>query len=511
MIYKFNKLKVAAIAILLGFATSCEVTDLSPATIIPEADAFATAERVDGAVVGVYEAAQRGFYAGSVQRGYPFGAAHVQQGDLRGEDMYNDQLFYEITYTNAQTVNSANNNGQWIGLYRMINRLNVVFKGLDNALENGVITEELYDQYRGELYYLRALAHHELLTFYSRPYSDDPSSMGIPYHKVAMDDVSKVAEGLQLGRTTVGEDYTSLLEDLKMAEDLLPVAEGSNPFRVRRGAAIALKTRVLLHMQDWEGVVAEFEKIDGAYALTEDPSGPFGTGNSTENIFSFGHSAASNATVNGALPQMYGDPQVGGRGLVKISPVIWRADFWHEDDLRRSNIHDGGTMVSVNDQQGIFTAKYVDQATSADPAPIMRYAEVLLNAAEAHQRLGNKGDAADLLNEVRSRSLPEGIAEIDENDPELLQAIINERRIELLAEGLRWKDIHRLSGEGFMDGIPEKAQSRSVSSMEFYTGEEDINYAHSLPYESPLFIWPIPQPELNNNPTLAEQQNPGYN
>lgn len=509
MIYKFKKVKVAAIAVLLAFVTSCEVTDLSPANIIPQEDAFATAERVDGAIVGVYEAAQRGFYLGVVQRGYPFGAAHIQQGDMRGEDMYNDQLFYEITYTNSHTVNSANNNGQWIGLYRMINRLNVVFNGLDNALENGVITQELYDTYRGELYFLRALAHHELLTFYSRPYSDDPSLPGVPYHKVAIDDVSRVAEGLEVGRTTIADDYASLLEDLNMAEQLLPEEEGANPFRARRGAAIALKSRVKLHMQDWAGVIEEFEKIEDTYALTEDPSGPFGAGNSTENIFSFGHSAASNATVNGALPQMYGDPQEGGRGLVKISPIIWRADFWHEDDLRRSNIQEGGTMVSINPEQGIYTAKYVDQTTSADPAPIMRYAEVLLNAAEAHQRLGNTDEAQELLNRVRSRSLPDG-DEIDATGEDLLWAIINERRIEFLAEGLRWKDIHRLSGEGLMNGVPQKAQSRSVSSLEFYTGEEEINLGHSLAYESPLFIWPIPQPELNNNPTLAGQQNPGY-
>jgi starch-binding outer membrane protein, SusD/RagB family len=510
MTYKFNKLKVAAIAVLLGFAASCEVTDLSPASIIPESEAFATAERVNGAIVGVYEAAQRGFYLGAVQRGYPFGAAHVQQGDMRGEDMYNDQLFYEITYTNSHGVNTANNNGQWIGLYRMINRLNVVFNGLDNAYAAEVITEDQYNRYRGELYYLRALAHHELLTFFSRPYSDDPSLPGVPYHKVAIDDVARVAEALELGRTTIGEDYASLLEDLDMAEQLLPEAEGANPFRARKGAAIALKTRVKLHMQDWQGVVDEFEKIEGRYSLTDDPSGPFGAGTSAENIFSFGHSAASNATVNGALPQMYGDPQEGGRGLVKISPVIWRADFWHEDDLRRSDIQAGGTMVSINPEQGIYTAKYVDQATSADPAPIMRFAEVLLNAAEAHQRLGNTAEAAELLNLVRDRSLPEGVAQISGDNPELLQAIINERRIEFLAEGLRWKDIHRLAGEGQMDGIPAKAASRSVSSLEFYTGARAINLAHSLPYESPLFIWPIPQPELNNNPTLAREQNPGY-
>ncbi|MGX7836109.1 hypothetical protein ACWKSR_13235, partial [Campylobacter fetus subsp. venerealis] len=67
---------------------------------------------------------------------------------------------------------------------------------------------------------------------------------------------------------------------------------------------------------------------------------------SSENIFSFLNSAASNPGVNGALAAMYGNPANGGRGLVKISPVIWRADFWNAQDLRRSSL-------SSNNPEGI--------------------------------------------------------------------------------------------------------------------------------------------------------------
>src|SRR5690606_39727952 len=127
--------------LLIG-ATSCEVTDLLPANIIPDSEAFASAERTESAVLGVYEAAQRGFYADAVQRGYPFGAASVEQGDLRGEDMYNDQLFYEVTYTNTQYTQTANNIGQWISLYRMINRANIMIENHPIEAENGPITTE---------------------------------------------------------------------------------------------------------------------------------------------------------------------------------------------------------------------------------------------------------------------------------------------------------------------------------------------------------------------------------
>ena len=85
---------VMAGAAMMGAISSCDVIELTPANLIPDQEAFATPARINSAVLGVYESAQRGFYLGAVQRGYPFGAANVEQGDLRGEDMYNDQLFY---------------------------------------------------------------------------------------------------------------------------------------------------------------------------------------------------------------------------------------------------------------------------------------------------------------------------------------------------------------------------------------------------------------------------------
>ena len=151
----FHKNKILLAATVLIGASSCEVTDLLPANIIPDSEAFASAERTESAVLGVYEAAQRGFYDNSVQRGYPFGAASFQQGDMRGEDMYNDQLFYEVTYTNAHDPNSANNVWMWNSLYRVINRANIVLESLETALAEGVITQAERDQFRGEMLFIR--------------------------------------------------------------------------------------------------------------------------------------------------------------------------------------------------------------------------------------------------------------------------------------------------------------------------------------------------------------------
>jgi hypothetical protein len=503
--FSINNIKLALVGMaMVGVASSCDVTELTPANLIPDQEAFATASRVNSAVLGVYESAQRGFYNGSADRGYPFGAANVEQGDMRGEDMYNDQAFYEITYTNGYNPQSANNNGMWIATYRMLNRANIVLENLDEALANGVLTQAQRDQYRGEMLFLRALAHHELLIHFSRPYSDDPSAMGVPYRTFAVNDVTKVPAAEAVSRGTVAEGYAQLLADLNEAETLM---QTGGPGKANKGAAIALKSRIKLHMEDWAGVIAEYEKIKGDYAVTADPATPFRGGTSSDNIFSFINSEGSNPNVNGALAPMYGNPTDGGRGLVKVSPIIWRADFWHAEDKRRTNL-------TSNNELGIYTTKYIDYVTRTDPNPILRFSEVVLNAAEAHAQLGALNDAVALLNTVRDRALPASVPSYTVaglgGQASVLTAVYNERRIELLAEGKRWPDIHRLSGAGVMNGIPPKVLSRSVTSMEPYAAGAPLTFDHSLEYSSHLFVWPIPLEEIQTNATAPLTQNPGY-
>jgi starch-binding outer membrane protein, SusD/RagB family len=462
--------------------------------------------------LGIYEAAQRGFYLGAVQRGYPFGAASTQQGDMRGEDMYNDQLFYEITYINGQNPQTANNNGQWISLYRMINRANIVIENLDGAVASGAITTATRDQFLGEALFLRALAHHELVIYFSRPYSDNPSALGIPYRTFAINDVSKVGPGEAVGRGTVQGVYDQLLADLDQAEGLLGTS--TNPFRANKGTAIALKARVFLHMERWNDVLTEYNKLTSRYAVTANPLAPFRSGGtSTDNIFSFENTANSNPGVNGALANMYGNPNLGSRGLVKISPLIWRASFWHPEDTRRSIRGAADGFVSQG-PLGMFTNKYIDNVTFSDKSVIIRFSEVVLAAAEANARLGNTAAAVTLLNTVRSRALPATVpaytAADFANADALIDAIINETRIEFLAEGRRFPNIHRLAGEGRMAGIPPKATSRSITGINFYTTNVAIPTDHSLPYASNLFIWPIPLEEILNNASSPIEQNPGY-
>jgi hypothetical protein len=76
---------------------------------------------------------------------------------------------------------------------------------------------------------------------------------------------------------------------------------------------------------------------------------------------------------------------------------------------------------------------------------IFRYAETLLNLSESYYNLGNYAKAAQLLHQVRSRSIPTGdIIDVTAlTGDELRDAIYNERRAEFIGEGIRGLDISR--------------------------------------------------------------------
>ena len=156
---------------------------------------------------------------------------------------------------------------------------------------------------------------------------------------------------------------------------------------------------------------------------------------------------------------------------------------------------------------------------------MMRYAEVILNLAEAYAREKSGWRCMTYLNVVRDRSLADPTTQSYKasdfaDNKELLNAVLIERRIELAMEGRRFPDIHRLQHCPYFPiaGVPGKVQTGFAPAEEFelfdasgnlkgpYSGE----LLYAIPYDSHLFLWPIPQDEINANPKLAEQQNPGY-
>jgi hypothetical protein len=528
--YIFKKISfVVVIGLLLITAfTSCEneTIELSPVDRVPDETVYLTPDRCELAVVGIYDAAQSGYYKGNdARRGYPFGAASIFQSDMRGADMMNMASFYLVTYNNTINTTSPNNVTMWENSLAAINRANVVMAGIEDAKENGVLTEEQANQFIGECLFIRALTYSNLLIHFALPYGvQGNNNYGLPYYEKAIIDQESIDESLKVERSTVVETYAKIFADLNRAEQLLPAVHSVNSItRATKGAAIAIKTRLNLWKKDWPAVITEAQKLVsgnampftspiGGYSLESDPAAPFTSfAKNSESIFSIENSSDDNPTVNGSLGQM-SSTRAGGRQLVGMSPILYNSTFWLENDLRR-------TTLTMKSSAGIvFADKYQRPLDQDEYAPIIRYAEVLLNYAEASVRNGNTTLALELLNAVRNRSVQEAdyyVAADFATNNDLLEAILWERRIEFFLEGRRWEDIHRLINDPVFDtmGIPAKTSPQKTKAVHYGVGlavPSSILLTQPIPYTDRRFLWPISQDDIIRNPTLAEQQNTGW-
>ncbi|MDR2389721.1 MAG: RagB/SusD family nutrient uptake outer membrane protein, partial [Tannerellaceae bacterium] len=427
---------------------------------------------------------------------------------------------------------TANNLFFWEASFECINRLNIVNEGIQGAIAAGVLSPQKGNAYRGELLFLRALTLHSLLTHFALPYNVTGNHQyGLPLYLTPFRQPASIEEGLKTGRSTVEETYAQALEDLNEAEILFE-DNNKNPAngitRASKGAVIALKSRVYLHKRDWSnvkkeaakllnGTTAPFSSPIGGYQLTPSPQTPFlSYDNNTESIFSIENNADDNAGYNGAMSAMM-SAREGGRAIVTSSPILYNSPYWRGDDKRRD------LLLYRESDQYYFCDKYRNPLTNEEYTPIIRYAEVLLNYAEAALRSGEISPALEMLNAVRNRSLPnpdaQGYKASDfATEKELLEAILWERRIEFHGEGRRWEDIHRLAADDQTPsgGIPAKIEYANARGQGAFAVNGEVKeewFATNkpfIPYTDKRFLWPIPVNDLVRNPTLAGQQNEGW-
>jgi starch-binding outer membrane protein, SusD/RagB family len=476
------KVKIYLTILLVAGLFSCrkELLNPIPQTSISDVVAFETPARTLAAVNGMYAGVKVGGFLGGRYYNYQ---------DVRGEEFINET---QNGVTNLQTwnftVSSSTNEVQnlWGFAYQAINRINVVLAGVESA----PISDSLKNQYKGEGRFLRALSYHSLVTIYARPFTDgNGSHPGVPLYTEPQ--LSQGENNKE--RSTVAEVYNLILDDLNFAETNLPATYGTtalNVTRAHKNTAIALKTRIYLHMARYADVITEANKIVSQTApfkatsgvtheLEADINNVFKSGGQTlENILSFPFTTQDLPGTQNSLNQYYSPGGTAGTGngdySLNIATGIAANTGWTATDVRRqfNQVTSGKT--------------YLRKWTSnTDYVPVIRYAEVLLNLAEALVRTnGLDARAIALVNAVRKRSDP-GTTLAPASQQELIDIILLERRIELLGEGFRARDLMRLGMT-----LPAKGTAQAVAPS-------DNQY-----------IWPIPQNEVLVNRTIV--QNPGY-
>jgi hypothetical protein len=470
----------------LAMVTSCKRELLSPIpqTSITDATAFDTPARIANQVNSLYAAFKTGaFYGGRAQIA----------SDIRGEDFINETTNLvtgaDVWQLNATGTSQNFVKNLWAAAYSAINLCNLFIDGMA-AKGTSVVGAALSNNYLGEARLLRAATYLKLLEHYSRPFADgNGSKPGVPLRLVGIKESGFSA----LARSTVAEVYTQIIADLDFAEANLPLTYTTaslNTTRAHRNTAIALKTRVFLSMQDYIRTIAEANKIVAqnvapfsattgvAHALQANIVNVFRTPyTTTESILSMPMSstAGDNPGTQNQLGFYFAKTTGNGEFSLNPSGIIANVG-WTATDARRT-----GFVATVSGKP-YLNLKYNGASPYTDWAPIIRYSEVLLNLAEALARTnaGVNVRSLALLNAVRQRSDATTIlAPVTQTD--LINAILLERRIEFLGEGIRNIDQMRL-----LQTIPAKGSIAAKAP-----GEQG-------------YIWPISADELSLNPLMTD-------
>ena len=421
-----------------------------------------------------YESLREWYYNAG---GYPI--FDIMSDDARKGSNPNDQTStigpYDV-FTHTPTSDGLDR--YWNALYVGVKRANVVIEKIPDITMDG----NLKTRYIAEAKFIRGSIYFDFVRAWG----------GVPL-------VTTTDPPLKLGRASETEVYNLIISDLNYAVEHLPLKseyQGADLGRATKGAAQAMLARVYLFRHDFPN--AEKFALDviksnqyGLEAQFVDANGVNGN-NGEESVFEVG-AIQSEGTESGG--NQYANTQgvrgTPNRGWGFSRPTISLRNFYTPGDPRYRGtvinlkdtidgiviLGDGSTPdITYDDKGNIIEIECYSRKVWVPGdntvtqwghhRRIIRYADVLLMAAEALNENNKPSEALVYLNMVRERARqgnPNILPDIATTDKqELSNFIFNERRQELAMEGWRFWDLVRtgraaqvLGSLGFVAGKHE--------------------------------------------------------
>lgn len=477
---KYNIFKAVITSGLIIFFSACtkNILNTEPQTSISDNVAFSTPAKILAQVNNLYAILENpGFYGG---RQILF---NEQRGGEFSQNDPNSAVGSTIWGQNALSTDNLVNN-VWTQAYASINAANIL---LSHLVTTTVISADLVKQYSAEAKFVRAFSYFELVKTFAQPFTkDNGASPGLPLRLNA----ETTAGDNDLARSTVADVYKQIIQDLNDAESGLSEDLGSpalNSSRAHKASAIALKTSVYLVQGNYAEVVAEAQKIVPAAAPYQYSSGALthklesnvavvfgGSYTGPESVFTLPENNVTGPDVQSSLAVSYLGAVVlplNVQGIVS-NPALSGSG---SNDARKN-------LVLLKNNQLVLGKFAKITVPYTDFIPVIRYAEVLLNYAEAAAQTGDLITGTALLSAVRNRSDPAYVFPSTETDTQdsLVSTILTERRIELLGEGFRTADLQRR-----LQPLPAKTGAAGSAPS---VAPTDANY-----------IWPLPSNEISTN------------
>lgn len=472
--------------VLLVFALpSCsnDWLDLEPEKQIETSASIKNLSSANACIIGIYDALQNYEY---------YGARMTYYGDVIGDDMQSNgdtkrcASFYRYAYTAENAPRSL-----WEFPYNTIRLANNVLAAIDK-IEIIESEKAKRDDIKGQALFLRALAYFDITKVYGYPYAkDNGASWGAALITTPTEFSQKPK------RNTVAECYNNLIiPDLENAANLLSgtKSDASNG-KINKWGAKLLLSRAYLYKGDYVNALKTAEDcIEGAekakYALSKNANyySDWMTPFNSESLFELVNLITDNAGNDG-VPYLMWDKGYDDIIITRSFYDVLAAD---KNDVRLL-LTTKGTKKPSGKSYNCYILKYAnDSDIKSSNIVILRLSEAYLNAAEAAVKTSNNTKAVKYLKAIVERANPAktvmGTVTLDQ--------VLLERRKELFGEGHRAFDLLR-------NGLTIKRVGSGHSAVL-------PSDAKSIDWNNFKIVLPVPKYEMDANPQMADQQNPGW-
>lgn len=499
------KIKIAAVLLASAMLVSCKKwVDYDPKDDfkITDLEYFKSEADYRSIAVGVYAPLQW------LNQIVPVGDI-ISDNSVTGGESASDVLSLQQINNFTHTPINGTIADLWQASYEGINRANYMHQFRDKNPAGQTITFAGKDALYGEVYFVRAYYYFTLVKMFG----------GVPLfvdRRLNFSDLGTIT------RASQADVYKQIEADLATAIAALPVVQAEKG-RATKLAAQALLGKVLLYQNKYAPAAAMLDNVitSNAFSLVPDFNSIFlpGGENGPESVFEIQYSNGSATYDWGHVTRGQGNysvQQCGVRGLngsvampynpgwsTNLPTQNLAAAYAAGDKRKAVTILDIDAYKNANpalnityqvapyQNTGLYNQKYLPrkgetsgqvELNYSNNFRTIRYADVLLMAAEAFNKSGNDVKAQTYLNLVRRRAFGNTLNDITATGTALYDAILAERRLELAMEGERFFDLVRTG----------KAAS-VLGPLGFVAGKHEL--------------FAIPQGEVD---LAGLTQNPGY-
>ena len=469
--------------------------DKYPEDSIPMDKAINTTEDVNKLVIGIYDS---------------FKSSALYSGKLTIlPDLQTDLVFCVKGYSNTygdiyrwKDIKPTNTDIEavYASLYGVINSCNYLLDNIEQVrakVNNDTELDQL-EQYEGEARFARALAYSELIKCFCKAYDSDEQAaneLGVVITEHYKGDEAQK-------RATLKESYEFVLKDLDKATEYLKVDEDEKgdlydmPY-FTEFACHALRARVSLYMHRWDDAIKYASKVISSkrYFMASCTQNIGSTsmynyqwteGKSTEGIWKVEFTLNS---YGGALGTIFSNYNYATYRPDYV-PAKWVINSYDNNDLRASSIFRNVTTGYEHALNWPMLIKYMGDSDfrrnnilHVHRPTVFRLSEQYLIRAEAYamkEDYTKAGKDISTLRTARYSTYGGNTALSKSNAMDVIEA---ERVKELYMEGFRLNDLKRWH-KGFKRDINDQPAANFVQS------------SLKVEKDDPLFVWPIPQHEL---------------